>query len=70
MYKSYDELPLMLSVPEVAAVLGISRAGAYEIHQLDRQADIGGLMPPSKAGAVQSASFAPLFFSALNSDSA
>ena len=27
--KSYDELPLMLSVPEVAAVLGISRAGAY-----------------------------------------
>lgn len=27
-YKSYDELPLMLSVPEVAAVLGISRAGA------------------------------------------
>ena len=23
-YKSYDELPLMLSVPEVAAVLGIS----------------------------------------------
>ena len=31
MYKSYDELPLMLSVPEVAAVLGISRAGAYEL---------------------------------------
>ena len=30
-YKSYDELPLMLSVPEVAAVLGISRAGAYEL---------------------------------------
>ena len=30
-YKSYDDLPLMLSVPEVAAVLGISRAGAYEI---------------------------------------
>ena len=28
-YTSYDELPLMLSVPEVAAVLGISRAGAY-----------------------------------------
>jgi hypothetical protein len=26
-YKTYDELPLMLSVPEVAAVLGISRAG-------------------------------------------
>ncbi len=24
-YKSYEELPLMLSVPEVAAVLGISR---------------------------------------------
>ena len=30
-YKSYDELPLMLSVVEVAAVLGISRAGAYEL---------------------------------------
>ena len=30
-YKNYDELPLMLSVPEVAAVLGISRAGAYDL---------------------------------------
>lgn len=30
-YTSYDELPLMLSVPEVAAVLGISRAGTYEL---------------------------------------
>ena len=30
-YKSYDELPLTLSVPEVAAGLGISRAGAYEL---------------------------------------
>ena len=30
-YRSYDELPLMLSVPEMAAVLGISRAGAYEL---------------------------------------
>ena len=30
-YKSYDDLPLMLSVPEMAAVLGISRAGAYEL---------------------------------------
>jgi len=30
-YKSYDELPLMLSALEVAAVLGISRAGAYEL---------------------------------------
>ncbi len=30
-YKSFDELPLMLSVPEVAAALGISRAGAYEL---------------------------------------
>lgn len=27
-YKSYDELPLMLSVPEVAAMLGISRIDA------------------------------------------
>lgn len=30
-YKNYDELPLMLSVPEIANVLGISRAGAYEL---------------------------------------
>ena len=30
-YKSYDELPLMLSVPEVAVVLGISRASTYEL---------------------------------------
>ena len=34
-YKSYEELPLMLSVPEVAAVLGISRAGAYELVRND-----------------------------------
>ena len=34
-YKSYDALPLMLSVPEVAAVLGISRAGAYELVRSD-----------------------------------
>ena len=30
-YKSYKELPLMLSAPEVAEVLGISRAGAYDL---------------------------------------
>lgn len=30
-YESYNKLPLTLSVPEVAAVLGISRAGAYEL---------------------------------------
>lgn len=30
-YTTFDELPLMLSVPEVAAMLGISRAGAYEL---------------------------------------
>ena len=30
-YKTFDELPLMLSVLEVASVLGISRAGAYEL---------------------------------------
>ena len=34
-YKNYDELPLMLSVPEAAAVLGISRAGAYELVRSD-----------------------------------
>ena len=31
LYKSYDELPIMLSVPELAGVLGISRAGAYTL---------------------------------------
>ena len=36
LYKSYDELPIMLSVPELAVVLGISRAGAYD---LTRRAD-------------------------------
>ncbi len=30
-YNSFEELPLMLSVPEVAAVFSISRAGAYEL---------------------------------------
>ena len=30
-YTSFDELPVMLTVPEMAAVLGISRAGAYEL---------------------------------------
>ena len=30
-FKSYEDLPLMLSVPEMAAGLGISRAGAYEL---------------------------------------
>ena len=35
-YTSYDELPLMLSVAEVASVLGISRAGAYELARSNR----------------------------------
>lgn len=30
-YKNYDELSLMLNVVQVAGVLGISRAGAYEL---------------------------------------
>ena len=30
-FKTYDDLPLMLSVQDVASVLGISRAGAYEL---------------------------------------
>lgn len=30
-YTSYDDLPLMLSVPELSVILGISRAGAYEL---------------------------------------
>ena len=30
-FKAYEDLPLMLSVPEMGAALGISRAGAYEL---------------------------------------
>ena len=30
-FKSYDDLPLMLSVPDLTEVLGISRASAYEL---------------------------------------
>ena len=30
-YSSFNELPLMLNVVQVAAVLGISRAVAYEL---------------------------------------
>lgn len=35
-YRNYNDLPLMLSVLEVANVLGISRAGAYELVRADR----------------------------------
>lgn len=30
-YKSYQDFPLTLTAPEVAEVLGISRAAAYEL---------------------------------------
>lgn len=30
-FKNYDDLPLTLTVQEVGEVLGISRAGAYEL---------------------------------------
>ena len=30
-FKSYEQLPMMLSVLEMTAALGISRAGAYEL---------------------------------------
>ena len=30
-FKTYNDLPLMLSVQDVSTVLGISRAGAYEL---------------------------------------
>ena len=32
-YTSYDELPIMLSVPQLATALGISRSGAYALVQ-------------------------------------
>lgn len=34
-YKSYEELPLMLSVPQLATALGISRASAYALVKQD-----------------------------------
>ena len=34
-YRNFNDLPLMLSVPEVGKVLGISRAGAYELVRAD-----------------------------------
>ena len=34
-YTNYDDLPLMLSALDVASVLGISRAGAYELVRSD-----------------------------------
>ena len=30
-FKNYDDLPLMLSVPDLTEALGISRAHAYEL---------------------------------------
>ena len=30
-YKSFEELPVMLTIPQVASVLSISRAGAYKL---------------------------------------
>ena len=34
-YTNYNDLPLMLSVPDVASGLCISRAGAYELVRSD-----------------------------------
>ena len=34
-YTNYDDLPLMLSVPDVASVLCLSRADAYELVRSD-----------------------------------
>ena len=34
-YNSYGEVPLMLTVLDVAAVLSINRAGAYELVRSD-----------------------------------
>ena len=34
-YKSYEELPLMLSVTKLAVILGISRASAYALVKED-----------------------------------
>ena len=30
-YHNFEELPLMMNITDVAAVLGISRAGAYKL---------------------------------------
>lgn len=30
-YTSFDDMPLFLSAPQIAQILGISRAGAYQL---------------------------------------
>ncbi|MFI3227964.1 MAG: helix-turn-helix domain-containing protein [Clostridia bacterium] len=36
MFKNYDELPIMLTVSDLSKLLGISRAGAYDlVHRED-----------------------------------
>ena len=43
MYKSYDDLPSVLSVKELKDFLGISRAGAYQLlHREDFPRGVGG----------------------------
>ena len=36
MYKNFDEMPVMLSVPETADVLGISRVSVYKLAKTDK----------------------------------
>ena len=36
MYKSFDEMPVMLSVPQTAEVLGISRVSVYKLVKTDK----------------------------------
>ena len=55
-YTSYDDLPLMLSVAEVAAVLGISRAGAYDLAHSEGSLRSSGAHP-TKTQKRQSMSF-------------
>ena len=47
-YTNYDDLPLMLSVPDVASVLGISRAGAYELVRSDGFPSLRIVVPKEK----------------------
>ena len=36
MYKNFEEMPVMLSVPQTAEVLGISRVSVYKLVKTDK----------------------------------
>lgn len=47
-YRSFEELPLMLSLPQTAAVLGISRSAVYALAGEERES--GSRLPVLRLG--------------------